>query len=113
MRCEEERRAERGDGRKTTEFALRSPLSALPSPSRRPTIIGSGGVSPIGDVVSLARLPNISGCVIGKALLERKIDLAEARARATTPNAIPERVIPCLDVRDGRVVKGVNFTDIR
>ena len=30
-----------------------------------------------------------------------------------TTNAIPERVIPCLDVRDGRVVKGVNFVDIR
>ena len=76
-------------------------------------IIASGGVSTIGDVVSLARLPNISGCVIGKALLDRKIDLAEARARAAMPSAIPERVIPCLDVRDGRVVKGVNFVDIR
>ncbi|HEV7766422.1 MAG TPA: imidazole glycerol phosphate synthase subunit HisF [Thermoanaerobaculia bacterium] len=30
-----------------------------------------------------------------------------------TPNAIPERVIPCLDVRGGRVVKGVSFTNIR
>src|SRR5204863_8736809 len=39
--------------------------------------------------------------------------LAVARARAATPNAIPERIIPCLDVRDGRVVKGVNFADIR
>ncbi|HYO75289.1 MAG TPA: imidazole glycerol phosphate synthase subunit HisF [Thermoanaerobaculia bacterium] len=29
------------------------------------------------------------------------------------PNAIPERVIPCLDVRDGRVVKGVSFENIR
>jgi phosphoribosylformimino-5-aminoimidazole carboxamide ribotide isomerase len=76
-------------------------------------IIASGGVSTTGDVVSLARLPNISGCVIGKALLDGKIDLAEARARAATPNAIPERVIPCLDVRDGRVVKGVNFAGIR
>ncbi|HVR40570.1 MAG TPA: imidazole glycerol phosphate synthase subunit HisF [Thermoanaerobaculia bacterium] len=28
-------------------------------------------------------------------------------------NAIPERIIPCLDVRDGRVVKGVNFVNIR
>ncbi|MEO8381486.1 MAG: imidazole glycerol phosphate synthase subunit HisF [Acidobacteriota bacterium] len=27
--------------------------------------------------------------------------------------AIPERVIPCLDVRDGRVVKGVSFQGIR
>jgi len=106
---EEEGRAERGERRKTTEFILRSPLSPLPSPK----IIASGGVSTIGDVVSLARLPNIGGCVIGKALLDRKIDLAEARLRVMTPNAIPERVIPCLDVRDGRVVKGVNFTDIR
>ena len=24
-----------------------------------------------------------------------------------------KRIIPCLDVRDGRVVKGVNFVDIR
>ncbi|MCB1155510.1 imidazole glycerol phosphate synthase subunit HisF, partial [bacterium] len=23
-----------------------------------------------------------------------------------------KRIIPCLDVRDGRVVKGVNFVDI-
>jgi cyclase len=23
------------------------------------------------------------------------------------------RVIPCLDVKDGRVVKGVNFVDLR
>jgi cyclase len=78
-----------------------------------PKIIASGGVSSVSDVVSLARLPNISGCVIGKALLERRIDLAAARERVATPNAIPERVIPCLDVRDGRVVKGVNFTNIR
>jgi cyclase len=76
-------------------------------------IIASGGVSSVSDVVSLARLPNISGCVIGKALLEGRIDLAEARERVATPNAIPERVIPCLDVRDGRVVKGVNFINIR
>ncbi|HYC91951.1 MAG TPA: imidazole glycerol phosphate synthase subunit HisF [Thermoanaerobaculia bacterium] len=28
-------------------------------------------------------------------------------------NSIPERVIPCLDVRGGRVVKGVSFENIR
>jgi len=76
-------------------------------------IIASGGVSTVSDVVSLARHRNISGCVIGKALLERRIDLADALARVAMPNAIPERVIPCLDVRDGRVVKGVNFVNIR
>jgi cyclase len=92
---------------------MRGPSFAMYRELSAPSIIASGGVSTIGDVVSLARMPNVSACVIGKALLDRKIDLAEARARAATPNAIPERVIPCLDVRDGRVVKGVNFVDIR
>jgi len=76
-------------------------------------IIASGGVSTAGDIVSLARLGNVSGCVIGKALLDGRLSLAEANARASTPNAIPERVIPCLDVRAGRVVKGVKFANIR
>jgi cyclase len=74
-------------------------------------IIASGGVSTLSDVVSLARIG--VDCVIGKALLERRIDLREARARVAVPNAIPERIVPCLDVRDGRVVKGVSFTNIR
>ena len=74
-------------------------------------IIASGGVSTLSDVVSLARLG--VDCVIGKALLERRIDLCEARARVAVPNAIPERIVPCLDVRDGRVVKGVSFTNLR
>jgi imidazole glycerol-phosphate synthase subunit HisF len=90
-------------------FALYRELAAL----TRVKIIASGGVSTTSDVVSLARLPNVSSCVIGKALLERRIDLTAARARVAVPNAIPERIIPCLDVRDGRVVKGVAFTGIR
>ena len=96
--------------------ALRGPSFALYRALRNITsvkIIASGGVSSAGDVVSLARLANVSGCVIGKALLERRIDLAGVRASVATPNAIPERVIPCLDVRDGRVVKGVSFENIR
>ena len=76
-------------------------------------VIASGGVAAVSDVVSLARIPNVSGCVIGKALLDGRVSLAEARARVATPNAIPERIIPCLDLRDGRVVKGVNFAGIR
>jgi cyclase len=76
-------------------------------------VIASGGVAAVSDVVSLARIENVSGCVIGRALLDGRVSLAEARARVATPNAIPERIIPCLDVRDGRVVKGVNFVNIR
>ena len=94
--------------------ALRGPSFALyRSLSTTVKLIASGGVSTTSDVVSLARLPNVSGCVIGRALLERRIDLAQARTRIATRNAIPERVIPCLDVRDGRVVKGVAFENIR
>jgi cyclase len=90
-------------------FALYRQLRGM----TRVKLIASGGVSTISDVVSLARLGNVSGCVIGKALLERRLDLRETMARLATPNAIPERVIPCLDVRDGRVVKGISFTNIR
>ncbi len=96
--------------------AMRGPSFALYRSLRQLTsirLIASGGVSTLSDVVSLSRLPNLSGCVIGRALLDRSINLSEARARVAIPNAIPERVIPCLDVRDGRVVKGVNFVDIR
>ena len=96
--------------------ALRGPSFALYRELRRLTrvkIIASGGVSQTSDIVSLARLGNVSGCVIGKALLEQRIDLAEARARVEARDAVPERVIPCLDVRDGRVVKGVSFENIR
>ena len=29
------------------------------------------------------------------------------------PNGLAVRIIPCLDVDDGRVVKGVNFENLR
>jgi cyclase len=94
--------------------ALRGPSFALYRSLRtKLRIIASGGVSSAGDVASLARLGNVGACVIGKALLEQRLDLGIAIERAATPNAIPERIVPCLDVRDGRVVKGVNFVDIR
>jgi cyclase len=94
--------------------ALRGPSFALYRSLRTTLrIIASGGVSTTGDVASLARLGAVDACVIGKALLEQRIDLGVAIERAAMANTIPERIIPCLDVRDGRVVKGVNFTGIR
>jgi cyclase len=92
--------------------ALRGPSFALYRELRALTcvkLIASGGVSAPSDVVSLSRLGNVSGCVIGKALLEGRIRLADV----PLSNTIPERVIPCLDVRGGRVVKGVAFENIR
>jgi cyclase len=92
--------------------ALRGPSFSLYRSLRALTtvrLIASGGVSTRSDIISLSRLGNVSGCVIGKALLEGRIRLSDVPAS----NTIPERVIPCLDVRDGRVVKGVSFTNIR
>ena len=59
--------------------------------------------------------PELSGAY-GAGLLHRW--LTGARAAPPTPAAGPApgllpRVVPCLDVRDGRVVKGVRFQDLR
>ena len=59
--------------------------------------------------------PELSGAY-GAGLLQRWI--TGARAAAPTPAAGPApgllpRVVPCLDVQDGRVVKGVRFQDLR
>jgi imidazole glycerol-phosphate synthase subunit HisF len=58
--------------------------------------------------------PELSGAY-GAALLERWLTGAKA---APTPVAGPApgllpRVVPCLDVKDGRVVKGVRFQELR
>src|SRR5256885_220840 len=59
--------------------------------------------------------PELSGAY-GAALLERWLAGAKgAPAPAftgSTPGLLP-RVVPCLDVRDGRVVKGVQFQHLR
>jgi len=59
--------------------------------------------------------PELSGAY-GAALLERWLSGAKgapAPALAgSTPGLLP-RVVPCLDVRDGRVVKGVQFQHLR
>src|SRR5213080_1531422 len=59
--------------------------------------------------------PELSGAY-GAALLQRWLagaKLAPSPALAgSTPGLLP-RVVPCLDVRDGRVVKGVQFQHLR
>ncbi len=75
--------------------------------------LASGGVGILGDISSLARIGNLSGVVIGKALHERKFTWGEAQAKADCALTIPPRIVPCLDVRDGRVVKGVRFENLR
>ena len=85
-------------------------------------IIASGGVSSVEDVRVLSRIPGVSGIIIGKAVYTGAVRLEDALAAAAEarrgpgPAAVSRpagRVIACLDVRDGRVVKGVRFAGIR
>ena len=57
--------------------------------------------------------PELSG-PWGLALLDRWLRRAplEAQPAATTVSGAMRRIIPCLDVRDGRVVKGVRFQNL-
>lgn len=59
----------------------------------------------------------VVGAIIGKALYEGKLTMAQALAAAKTKNEVDnmftKRIIPCLDVHNGRVVKGVNFVNLK
>jgi cyclase len=71
-------------------------------------IIASGGVATRRDVDLLSRLPGLSGAVVGRAVLEGHINASYRPA-----SSLPPRIVPCLDVRDGRVAKGVRFEQLR
>jgi phosphoribosylformimino-5-aminoimidazole carboxamide ribotide isomerase len=72
-------------------------------------LIASGGVARPEDITALHRA-GLSGVIVGKALLEGRVSLKTAAPGASL---LAKRIIPCLDIRDGRTVKGVNFIDIR
>lgn len=80
-------------------------------------VLASGGVSRLDEVRALAGLSRqgVAGAVVGKALYEGKLCLPEAlrAAREAAGSGLTRRIVPCLDVRDGRVVKGVRFTALR
>ncbi len=77
-------------------------------------MLASGGVASLDDLRALAAIPGVAGAVVGRALYTGAIDLREAMtADRGTADVLAKRVIPCLDVKDGRVVKGVRFVDLR
>ena len=83
-------------------------------------IILSGGIALLDDLRRLKRLnaDKVVGVIVGRALYEKSFSLAERagdlRPQLTSGRDVHrKRIIPCLDVRDGRVVKGVNFVAIR
>jgi len=78
-------------------------------------VIISGGVKDLGDVKSAASR-GAKGIIIGTAFYEGKINLKEAvevAQRFAAKDGLRKRIIPCLDVKNGRVVKGVGFKNLR
>src|ERR1044072_2941070 len=85
-------------------------------------VIASGGLAAIDDVRAMLapRAKKLEGAIAGRALYDGRLDPAaalalikSARAAASGEGMVKVRVSPCLDVKDGRVVKGVNFVDLR
>jgi imidazole glycerol-phosphate synthase subunit HisF len=75
-------------------------------------VIGAGGVTTQADAVEFNKR-GAYGVVVGKAVYEGTIDIAAAQAAVAYKNTLAKRIIPCLDVKDGQVVKGTNFTKLR
>ena len=79
------------------------------------TLIASGGVRSVDDCRALAAI----GCekvVLGRALLDGTVPHEALKLnieKSATSSTLAVRVIPCLDVKDGRVVKGRSFQQLR
>ncbi len=84
-----------------------SETSKVAEISNCPVII-SGGVSSIDDIKRAKSLKNVEGIIVGKAIYDGDIQLEEL-----VKEMLKNRIIPCLDVKNGRVVKGINFVDLK
>ena len=71
----------------------------------------SGGIRSLADLEKAAGMPEIAGVIVGRALYEGAFTVEEA-LQAVRKSHLARRIIPCLDVKDGRVVKGVRFENL-
>jgi len=56
----------------------------------RAPVIASGTVKSLDDISRLKYVYNIAGCLVGRALMNKSIDLAAALRLASTPERVPE-----------------------
>jgi phosphoribosylformimino-5-aminoimidazole carboxamide ribotide isomerase len=77
-------------------------------------LIASGGVSNSADLKAL-EAAGVKSVIVGKALYEKGSELLTSVpcALRPAPDSPAVRIIPCLDVKNGRVVKGINFGGLR
>jgi len=71
-------------------------------------VIASGGVATLEAIEKLKQL-GVTGAVVGKAVYENRLNLIQAIKAAKPKSNLSKRIIPCLDVKNGVVVKGVRF----
>lgn len=74
--------------------------------------ITAGGVTNCADIIELKKC-GAFGAIIGRGIYEGTITVADAVAAAANTSNLLKRIIPCLDVKAGRVVKGTHFTQLR
>ena len=74
--------------------------------------VAAGGISTLADIEEFTKL-GAFGAVAGKAVYEGTLDICQATEAAAYRNDLAKRIIPCLDVKDGRVVKGTHFKQLR
>jgi len=67
-------------------------------------VIAAGGICSEGQLIKLEAMGTY-GAIIGKAVCEGRIKIDR--------NYLTKRIIPCMDVKDGRVVKGIHFANLR
>ena len=86
-------------------------ISKIKHPNTK--VIASGGISNINDIQNVLNYTN--GVVVGKAIYNNKISYKNLKDLIIRydPTNLAKRIIPCLDVKDGRVVKGVKFNNLQ
>lgn len=79
-------------------------------------LISTGTVYSLDDVSALSLLPNIEGVIIGRALFQGKVDLAEAiqvaRASKVAPEVAEQGVAPKLEEVSGIPIKNIDHVGL-
>ncbi len=79
----------------------------------RTRIIASGGARSITDINEV--LAWADAVIVGKAILDGTISTEQVKQSVIQHHVTDKikRIIPCLDVKDGRVVKGIKFKNLK
>ncbi len=69
-------------------------------------VIASGGIGNLADLAALAAIDGLAGAITGQAIYEGRFTVAEGLMALRGTSMRVARVIPCLDVTDGRGREG-------